>query len=136
MYCTNCFFIDSVVRLLSYVNMCECHVCFTINLLTYCALTLLVGRQKGHPAHKKLSNEVLAWLAVWIEVHTCILPSQCRCHSLSLVPVKSRLVLPICYRLTRVVQDKAPLNVCVYVCVCCSHCRFQPYECIIICFVE
>jgi len=32
------------------------------------ALTLLVGRQKGHPACKKLSGGVLAWLSVWSEV--------------------------------------------------------------------
>ena len=32
------------------------------------ALTLLVGRQEGHPACKKLSGEVLAWLSVWSEV--------------------------------------------------------------------
>jgi len=25
----------------------------------------LVGRQEGHPACKKLSGEVLAWLSVW-----------------------------------------------------------------------
>jgi len=31
-------------------------------------LTLLVGRQEGHPACKKLSGEVLAWLSVWSEV--------------------------------------------------------------------
>ena len=30
------------------------------------ALTLLVRRQEGHPAFKKLSGEVLAWLSVWI----------------------------------------------------------------------
>jgi len=30
------------------------------------ALTLLVGGQEGHPAFKKLSGEVLAWLSVWI----------------------------------------------------------------------
>jgi len=29
------------------------------------ALTLLVGRQEGHPAGKKLSDGVLAWLSVW-----------------------------------------------------------------------
>jgi len=29
------------------------------------ALTLLVGRQEGHPASKKLSGGVLAWLSVW-----------------------------------------------------------------------
>jgi len=32
-------------------------------------LTLLVGRQEGHPACKKLSGGVLAWLSVWSEVH-------------------------------------------------------------------
>jgi len=29
---------------------------------TRSALTLLVGRQEGHPACKKLSGDVLAWL--------------------------------------------------------------------------
>jgi len=29
---------------------------------------LLVGWQEGHPAWKKLSGEVLAWLSVWSEV--------------------------------------------------------------------
>jgi len=33
-------------------------------------LTLLVGRQEGHPACKKLSSGVLAWLSVWNEVLT------------------------------------------------------------------
>ena len=37
------------------------------------------------------------------------------CHSLSVASVKSRLVLPFWYRLTRVVPDKGPLNVCVCV---------------------
>ena len=39
------------------------------------ALTLLVGRQEGHPACKNLSGRVLAWLSVWSEVQTCIWPS-------------------------------------------------------------
>jgi len=33
-------------------------------------LTLLVGRQEGHPACKKLSSGVLSWLSVWSEVLT------------------------------------------------------------------
>ena len=66
---------------------------------------------------KKLSSEVLAWLSVWSEVQTCIWPSPCHCHSLSLAPVKSRLVLPFWYRLTWVVPDKGPLNVCVWLSV-------------------
>ena len=62
-----------------------------------------------------LSGGVLVWLSVWSEVQTCIWPSWCHCHSLSLASVKSRLVLPFWYRLTRVVQEKGPLNgrVCV-----------------------
>ena len=42
--------------------------------------------------------------------------------SLSLVSVKSRLVLPFRYRLTWVVLEKGPLNVCVCVCVSTSSC--------------
>jgi len=38
-------------------------------LCAFSALTLLVGRQEGHPACKKLSGGVLAWLFVWSEVH-------------------------------------------------------------------
>jgi len=56
------------------VTVCDitklCHV------LSYCrafsALTLLVGRQEGHPACKKLSDGVLAWLSVWSKVQNCI----------------------------------------------------------------
>jgi len=38
----------------------------------FSALTLLVAWQEGHPACKKLSGEVLAWLSVWSEVQTCM----------------------------------------------------------------
>ena len=41
----------------------------------FSALTLLVGRQEGHPACKKLSGGVLAWLSVWSKVQTCTQPS-------------------------------------------------------------
>jgi len=34
-------------------------------VIAFSALTLLVGRQEGHPACKKLSGVVLAWLSVW-----------------------------------------------------------------------
>ena len=81
----------------------------------FSALTLLVGRQEGHPAYKKTEW----WCAgvvvcLWSEVQTCIRPSGCHCHSLSFASVKSRLVLPFWYRLTWVVPDKGPLNVCSY----------------------
>jgi len=61
-----------------------------------------------------LSGGVLAWLSAWSEVQTCICPSWCHCHPLSLASVKSRLVLPFWYRLTWVVLEKEPLNVCVW----------------------
>jgi len=44
-------------------------------IVAFSALTLLVGRQEGHLACKKLSGGVLAWLSVWSEVLTCIRPS-------------------------------------------------------------
>jgi len=37
--------------------------------------TLLAGRQEGHPACKKHSGGVLAWLSVWSKLQTCIWPS-------------------------------------------------------------
>jgi len=60
---------------------------------------------------------VLAWLSLWSEVQTCIWPSCCHCHSLSVTSVKSRLVLPFWYWLTWVVPEKGSLNGCVCVCV-------------------
>ena len=95
-----------------------------MNTLNRCTYYLAVNNDNfchGHPACKKLSGGVLAWLFVWSEVQICIWPSWCHCHSLSLASVKSRLVLPFWYRLTRVVPDKKPLNGCV--CVFATNCR-------------
>ena len=100
-------------------HVCCVLVCF-ISVHAFSALTLLVGWQEGHPACKKLSGGVLAWLSFWSEVQTCIWPSCCHCHSLSLASVKSRLDLPFWYLLTWVVPEKGPLNECVCMCVCVS----------------
>jgi len=66
------------------------------------ALTLLVGRQEGHPACKKTE-----WwgdgIVISMERDADLRPSWCHCHSLSLASVKSRLVLPFWYWLTRIV---------------------------------
>ena len=64
------------------------------------------GGRKGIRPVKKQSGRVLAWLSVWSEVQTCIWPSWCHCHSLSLASVKSKLVLPFWYRLTWIVPEK------------------------------
>ena len=111
--------VDSTVRFHSIWPGKSIQVDFTITIwdalsVAFSALTLLVGWQEGHQACKKLSGEVLAWLSVWSEVQTCIWPSWCHCHSLSLASVKSRLVLPFWYRPTRVVPENGPLNGCMY----------------------
>jgi len=94
-------------------NNCPLY-CFMYCLQCFDPVGWAAGRASGL---KKLSGGVLAWLSVWSEVHTCIWPSWCQCHSLSLASVKSRLVLPFWYWLTWVVPDKAPLNGCVHVCI-------------------
>jgi len=40
-------------------------------LVAFRALMLFVGWQEGHPACKKLSAGMLAWLPVWGEVQVC-----------------------------------------------------------------
>ena len=70
--------------------------------MAFSALTLLVGRQDGHPACKNLSGGVLAWLSICSDVQTCIW-HMAELMPLSLASVKSRLVLPSWYRLTRAV---------------------------------
>jgi len=49
--------------------------CLVNRTSAFSALTLLVGQQNGHPACKKLSGGLLAWLSVWSKVQTCIWPS-------------------------------------------------------------
>jgi len=46
-----------------------------LTFFAFTALMLLVGRQEGHPACKKLSGGLLAWLSVWSEVQTYVWPS-------------------------------------------------------------
>jgi len=69
--------------------------------LSFSALTLLVGRQEGHPACKKLSGGMLVWL------------SEMRCR-LAL----TFLVLPFWYLLTRVVPDIFQKSSKTVVCMC------------------
>ena len=88
-----------------------------LTLYAFSALTLLVGWQEGQLACKKLSGGVLAWLSVWGEVQICIWPSWCHCHSLSPASVKSGLVLPFWYWLTRAILDKIQGAV-KWLCVC------------------
>jgi len=52
----------------------KCLIC-TIFAFAFSALMLLAGQQERHPAGKKLSGGVLAWLSAWSKVQTCIWPS-------------------------------------------------------------
>ena len=105
-------FILTMWRCMTFVAICDNSVfpSFTHIPVPSMLWRCLVGRQEGHPVCKKQSGGVLAWLSFWSEVQTCIRLSWCHSYSLSLALVKSRLVLPFWYRLTRVVPDKWPLN--------------------------
>ena len=66
-----------------------------------------LGDRKGIRPVKKLSGGVLGWLSVW----------RCRlAYGPADVTATHWLVLPFWYRLTQVVLEKRPLNVCVCVC--------------------
>jgi len=110
------------VRMLVYIFVC----------LAFSALPLLVGRQEGHSACKKLSGGMLAWLS----------GMRCRLSDLHMAQqmplpltvscsIKSRLVLtflvlPFWYLLTGMVPDilqkssKTVVCLCVYICLSCS----------------
>ena len=82
--------------------------------LTFSALTLLVGRQEGHPASKKLGVGLLV-VTIWLQLCTSY-SSNCHHHlyELSLSPTKSRMVqngdiLVLAYP---VALEKWPLNKC------------------------
>ena len=86
-------------------------------------LTLLVGRQEKHPAHKKLSDGILVWLSVWSVVRViCIWSSWCYCHPIISCFGKIQNGLPFWCRLTWVVLEKKVIiharARCVCVCVC------------------
>jgi len=103
------------------LSMCVIYCILQIYMYVYVHVPSVLwrcwlGGRKGIRPVKKLSSRVLAWLPVWSKVLTCIWPSWCHCHSLSLASVKSRVVLPFWYRLTSVVPEKEPLNGCV----CCN----------------
>ena len=63
-----CIYISQLMPLpLSISCFSKIQIGFTFLVLAcaFSALTLLVGRQEGHPACKILSGGVLPWLSVW-----------------------------------------------------------------------
>jgi len=94
----------------------------------FSALTLLVGRQEGHPACKKAEWWWGAGVVICLErgadLHIAKLmplPLTVSCFS------KIQTGLPFWYRLTRVVPEIGPLNGCMSVClsVCVCVCVFM-----------
>jgi len=79
---------------------------FIFFVIAFSALTLLVGRQEGHPAIKKTE-----W---WVVGVVICLERRADLHMAQLMPlpltvlasVKSRLFLPFWYRLTLLVPEK------------------------------
>jgi len=95
------------------------------SVLWHCRLSGRKGIRpvKNWSCETTRSKSVLAWLSVWSEMQTCIWPSWCHCHSLSLALVKSRFVLHFRHWLTWVVPEKKAIKrvcVCVRACVCSS----------------
>jgi len=68
-------------------------------MCAFSAFTLLVGWQEGHPACKKLSGGVLAWLSVWSEMQTCKCPADATATAVSCFS-KIQIGLPFWYRFT------------------------------------
>ena len=95
---------------------CRFHkLCIYISELLFSAfsvLTLLVGRQEGHPACKKQwwGAGVVICLEQGADLHVAqlmLLPLTVSCFS------KIQIGFTFLYRLTRVVPEKGPLNTCV-----------------------
>ena len=94
----------------------SCENIFKTSLGAFSALTLLVGRQEGQPACKKLE-----WWGAGVVV--CLERSaSLYLYMAQLMPLPLTIscfskiqILPFWYRLTRIVPDKGPLNGCVCV---------------------
>ena len=96
---------DGIHRICAYLETYICPFNGRLPSVLWCCW---LGGRKGIRPVKKESGGVLVWLSVWSKVQTCIWPSWCHCHSLSLASLKSRLVLPFWYRFTWVVPERGP----------------------------
>jgi len=112
-FCYGCSAVCLRVYLLSVSldrTMTHTHTHTTVYRPLVRALTLLVGRQEGHPACKKTE-----WWGAGTRCRLAYGPADATTTHCLFASVKSRLVVPFLYRLTWVVLDKVPLNGCVCV---------------------
>jgi len=84
------------------------------NTVAFSALMLLVGRQEGHPACKKLSGVVIC-LEQGADLHMAqLMPLPLTVSCFSKIQTGFIFLVPLVW-LTRVVPDKGPLNGCVHI---------------------
>ena len=89
------------------------HISFWLFFNFFCWL----GVRKSIWPIKKLSDGLLAWLSIWSVVQMiCMWSSWCHRHPIISCFSKIQNGLPVWCRLTQVVLEKRPLNVCMYVC--------------------
>jgi len=98
------------------ISQLLCFKLFNFSAYAFSALTLLVGRQEEHPACKK-TEQWGAGMVTCLERDAGLHMADATATHCLFASVKSRLVLPFWYLLTRVVPEKGPLNGCVCVCV-------------------
>jgi len=113
---------NSVVQLHKVIVFATGHISAEVCVLLLPSVTWCCrfGGRKGIRPVKKTEwwgAGVVICLEWGADLHTAQLMPHCHSHSLSLASVKSRLVLPFWYRLTRVVPDKGPFSGCVCDCV-------------------
>ena len=85
---------------------------YVLFITAFSALTLLVGCQEGNPAHKNMTDEVLAWLSSGQKCNSL--------HTVQLMPLPPHHVcfskiqngLSFSYQLTWVVPSKGSQNGC------------------------
>ena len=97
------------IKLYIFVLYCNCDA--------FSALTLLVGRQEGHPACKKLSSGVLAWLSVWskVDLHMArLMPLSLTVSCFSKIQIGFTFLVPAHLGSP---GQRAVKRVCVCVCV-------------------
>ena len=91
---------------------------FLLIVLAFVALMLLFVQQEEHPACKKMSDDVMAWLSVWSKVlMTCIWSGWCHCHPIICASVKSRTIY-----LSGTGLHRLSLKKVVKECYCCCCC--------------
>jgi len=79
----------TVCLLSSCIHDLECFENILTSVLSWLSVLWLcwLGGRKGIRPVRDWVVGVLAWLSVWSEVQTCIWPSWCHCHSLSVASV-------------------------------------------------